>query len=193
MSLPTATGTGDEVPAFEVDSDVDASLFALFAMDMLDVGDPRLQATMEAIEKRLWVRTEVGGIARYENDGYHRMSEDTRNVPGNPWFICTLWLAQWYIARAQNQQQLQAALPIMEWAASHALPSGALPEQLHPYTGAPVSVSPLTWSHATVVSTVTAYTHKARAMTRCPTCGRHRQARQPGRRSLPAIRTTPAA
>src|SRR5947199_7129209 len=34
----------------------------------------------------------VGGVARYENDYYHRISNDIAAVPGNPWFICTLWL-----------------------------------------------------------------------------------------------------
>jgi len=24
-----------------------------------------------------------------------RVSVDTENGPGNPWFLCTLWLAEW--------------------------------------------------------------------------------------------------
>jgi hypothetical protein len=35
-----------------------------------------------------------------------------------------------------------------------------LAEQVHPYTNAPMSVAPLTWSHATYVSTVQAYLEK---------------------------------
>jgi hypothetical protein len=34
------------------------------------------------------------------------------------------------------------------------LPSGVLAEQLNPITGEPLSVSPLTWSHATYIATV---------------------------------------
>jgi len=39
--------------------------------------------------------------------------------------------------------------------------SGVLSEQLDPYTGEPVSVAPLTWSHATFVATVLRYVDKA--------------------------------
>ena len=51
-------------------------------------------------------------------------------------------------------------MKIMTWAAEHALPSGVMAEQVHPYTNAPISVSPLTWSHAALVFTVRAYVSK---------------------------------
>ena len=71
-----------------------------------------LVATMSAVEKKLWVKTEVGGVARYENDYYHRISNDIAAVPRNPWFICTLWLADYFITRATNAAELKLALPI---------------------------------------------------------------------------------
>ena len=37
-------------------------------------------------------------------------------------------------------------------------------EQLDPYTKAPISVSPLTWSHATLVSLVNEYVRKRKAL-----------------------------
>ena len=37
-------------------------------------------------------------------------------------------------------------------------------EQVHPYTNAPLSVSPLTWSHATLVMTVLEYMKRRAAM-----------------------------
>ena len=40
------------------------------------------------------------------------------------------------------------------------LPSGVLAERVHPYTNAPMSVAPLTWSHATYVATIQAYLEK---------------------------------
>jgi GH15 family glucan-1,4-alpha-glucosidase len=126
---------------------------------------------MQAIEKRLWIKTRVGGLARYEADYYHRVSDDIASVPGNPWFICTLWLADWRIAKAKSIDELKEALPILEWVASHALPSGVLAEQVHPESNAPLSVSPLTWSHATVVATLSAYERKWKEMSNCPTCG----------------------
>ena len=129
-----------------------AHQFALFPPD-----DPALVATMEALERRLWCRTEVGGMARYEDDYYHQVSRDLGNVPGNPWFICTLWLADWYSARARTLAELGRARELLEWVVAHALPSGGLAEQVHPYSGAPMSVSPLTWSHAAFVESVTQY------------------------------------
>jgi GH15 family glucan-1,4-alpha-glucosidase len=75
-------------------------------------------------------------------------------VPGNPWFICTLWLAEWQIAVANSTEDLKPALDILNWTARHTLQSGVMAEQVHPYGGAPLSVSPLTWSHATLVLTV---------------------------------------
>jgi glucoamylase len=119
---------------------------------------------MEAVRERLWVKTDVGGVARYENDYYHQVSQDVENVPGNPWFICTLWLAQWHIATARNMADLQPALDILDWAAAHAMPSGVMAEQVHPYTNAPLSVSPLTWSHATLVMAVREYLARRAAM-----------------------------
>jgi GH15 family glucan-1,4-alpha-glucosidase len=126
---------------------------------------------MNAIKERLWVKTDVGGIARYEGDIYHRVSDRLQEVPGNPWFICTLWLAQWTIAKAQNSEELQEAIPILEWVASRALPSGVLAEQVHPFNNQPLSVSPLTWSHATFVTTVLEYVSKAGEVDICPSCG----------------------
>ena len=86
-----------------------------------------------------------------------RVSED---VTGNPWFICTLWLAEYYIAIAKSADELKPALDILKWTAQRALPSGVLAEQIDPLTGAPISVSPLTWSHSTFVATVHSYLAK---------------------------------
>ena len=145
---------------WDVDSTVDASIFGLWYFGMFDPDDPRIVRTMQTIRERLWVKTDVGGVARYENDYYHQVSQDIdvpNRVPGNTWFICTLWLAQWHIATAQTADDLKPALDILNWAAGHALPSGVMAEQVHPYTNAPLSVSPLTWSHATLVMAVREY------------------------------------
>lgn len=175
-----ATGPAEAVknngaPRFELDMVIDSSMYAIFALGLLSPDDPRVAKTMDAIEKRLWCKTGVGGVARYEDDYYHQVSRDTEKVPGNPWFICTLWLAEYYIAKAKTIDELTRALPILEWTADHALPSGILAEQVHPETGEPLSVSPLTWSHATVVSTMVAYLNKLEQMSTCPTCGQPRQ------------------
>ncbi len=149
---------------WDVDPTLDAALFGLWYFGMFAPDDPRIVATMQAVRDRLWVKTDVGGVARYENDYYHQVSQDIENVPGNPWFICTLWLAQWHIATAQTEDDLKPALEILSWAADHALPSGVMAEQVHPYTNAPLSVSPLTWSHATLVMTVREYVARQAAL-----------------------------
>ena len=110
---------------------------------------------MRAVEERLSVG---GGIARFENDGY--MRSDEANI-GNAWFISTLWLAEYYIAKATKKAELARALELIEWCADHALASGVMSEQIDPVSGAQTSVSPLTWSHSTFVSTVLNYQKKA--------------------------------
>ncbi len=160
----------------EYDDGIDCSLCGIFMFGLLSPHDPRMVATMAAIREKLWVKTPVGGLARYENDTYHRVHDGSdKNVPGNPWFIGTLWLAEWHVAKAKTADELRQAQPIFEWVASHALASGVLAEQVHPYTNAPLSVSPLTWSHATMVSAVVAYLRKLERMTACPSCGQPRQ------------------
>ena len=131
---------------------------------MFEPEDPRIVSMMQTMRERLWVRTDVGGMARYENDYYHQISNDVKKVPGNPWFICTLWLAQWLISVAQVPEDLEEPLQLIEWAATRTLPSGVMAEQVHPYSNEPLSVSPLTWSHATYVATIQQYNTKARVL-----------------------------
>ena len=143
---------------------IDSSLYGLFYFGMFEPDDPRVVSTMQAVYERLWCKTPVGGIARYEDDHYYQVTQDIRNVPGNPWFICTMWYAQWLVASARSQADLSQARDILEWVAAAALPSGVLSEQLHPYTKAPLSVSPLTWSHATAISLIHEYLEKRRQL-----------------------------
>lgn len=151
--------TAEEIE-FELDTNIDSSMSAIATLGLLPVDDERVAATMTAIEDRLWVKTDVGGMARYEDDYYHQVTKETDRVPGNPWFICTLWLAEYYILKAKRIEDLERPAEILEWVAAHALPSGVLAEQVHPETNAPLSVSPLTWSHATVVSVLVSYLDK---------------------------------
>jgi len=143
------------------DSTMDASLAGLWLFGMFTPDDPRIVATMEKMQRLLWVHTDVGGLARYEDDRYHRVGTDTDAVPGNPWFISTLWLAQWKIAVAHDEKGLEESELLIEWAGKHAFSSGVLAEQIHPYNGSALSVSPLTWSHAALVSTVLQYMEKS--------------------------------
>lgn len=145
------------------DTTVDASLLGLVLFGGYDPLDERMVRTARAVEDRLWVKTGHGGLARYEGDDYQRavMSE---GVAGNPWVVCTLWLAQYRIAAAHDGESLERALPLLMWAAERALSSGVLPEQIHPQTGECLSISPLTWSHGTLVAAVLDYVEKARSL-----------------------------
>ncbi|MCA1664732.1 MAG: glycoside hydrolase family 15 protein, partial [Myxococcales bacterium] len=162
-----------------VDATIDASLFGAFAFGAYAPDDPRVLSTMQAVRERLWCKTEVGGVARYEADYYHAVSQDVANVPGNPWFICTMWLALHVVHKAKTVEELQQAVEILEWVESRKLPSGVLAEQVNPYTNAPMSVSPLTWSHATVVEIVQSYVRKRQSVEKCPTCGGPRHLNDP--------------
>ncbi|MDT4967257.1 MAG: glucoamylase [Acidobacteriota bacterium] len=157
---------------FEIDDTVDASLFGIFYFGAFAPDDPLVVDTMRAVRERLWAKTDIGGCARYEGDSYMRVTDDIQRVPGNPWFICTLWLADYRIASARDLEELEQAVEILEWVVRRALPSGVLAEQVDPLSGAPVSVSPLTWSHSTVIATVMGYLRKLEALLKCEACGR---------------------
>lgn len=143
--------------SIQKDATLDSSLCGLFQFGMLSAHDPRMERTMQVLEQVLWAKTEVGGMARYENDSYYQVTHDLGVAQGNPWFICTLWLAQYRITHANSLDELHQALPLMEWVRAHALPSGVMAEQVHPFTSEPLSISPLTWSHAEYVLTVRWY------------------------------------
>lgn len=144
------------------DTTVDSSISTVFAYEVLDAKDSMVNNTMEALANELSVKTQIGGLARYKNDRYRRVSLET---PGNPWFISTLRLARWHIATASSPSDLTTAMDTLKWAAKNALPSGALAEQLDPYSGQPISATPLLWSHAEYVLAVTEYLNKYQEIT----------------------------
>ncbi len=141
---------------YDADTTVDASLFGIFYFGCFAADDEMTVGTMSAVEERLSVS---GGISRFENDSYMRIPGADG---GNIWFICTLWMADYYIARAKKPADLKKPLEILEWVTDRALPSGVLAEQLNPITGEHVSVSPLTWSHSTFTATVINFLHRSK-------------------------------
>ena len=157
---------------YALDRTIDASVLGVAELGVLPADDPQLAATVQRVEERLRVQTDVGGLARYENDAYQQVEKrDTARVPGNPWFVSTLWLARYHLMRAQAPAELARGLELIAWAAHHALPSGVMAEQLDPNTGAPLSVSPLTWSQAAYVMAVEDYLERAHRLSSCPACG----------------------
>lgn len=138
-----------------VESIVDASsAYGVFHFGVLAEDDPLLAKAMDGARARLSVPTHVGGIARYEGDQYFRSSRD---VPGNPWVITELWYAQWLVAQAKSDDQLDVVRDALARVAKMASATGMLPEQRDPYGGNPLSATPLAWSHAEYVRTVVQY------------------------------------
>lgn len=124
-----------------------SSMYGVMMFGLYDDDVEPLKRTQHAIESTLLDATPSGGLPRYEHDHYF---ESQPAYMGNPWFVTTLWLAQYYlregnVARAQHY---------VDWTIGHGLPSGVLSEQVNPSNGAPVSVTPLVWSHAELINTM---------------------------------------
>ena len=143
-----------------------SSVYGVFSFGVLPPHDPRLVEafanTVEVLSKGIT----VSGIARYENDYYYRKTPDA----SNPWFITSLWHAEFLIAKATSNDELDAVRSIFAWVCSHALPSGVLSEQIDPRTGKPLSVAPLTWSHSAYVNAILKYLDKLEALGICTAC-----------------------
>jgi len=152
----------------QYDSTLDmSSVYGIFAFNVLDIEDPRLSRMIKQVEDRILVKTAVGGVARYEGDTYFR---DTTGVPGNPWIITTMWLAQYYIARAKKESDFTPAHQLIAWAVKHASQAGILSEQLHPYSGTQLSATPLTWSHSEYIMTIIKYLDRLEELGICLKC-----------------------
>lgn len=144
-----------------------SSIYGVFTFGVLEIDDPRLARAIKQVEERLVCKTAVSGVVRYEGDRYYRSVD---GVPGNPWFITTLWLVQYYIAVAKKESDLAPVHEWFAWATKYASPSGMLSEQLQPYTGEQLSATPLTWSHSEYVMTVIKYLDRLEELGICLKC-----------------------
>jgi GH15 family glucan-1,4-alpha-glucosidase len=142
---------GEKNASFDV-----SSFYGPFRFGVVSADDPRMKEAFKNITVRLGKGINIGGYARYEGDQYSHVEGGSA---GNPWFISTLWFAQYKIAIANSKEELEDATKDIEWAAKFAY-SSMLSEQLNPYTGEPISATPLTWSHAEYVRTVLEYDKK---------------------------------
>lgn len=123
-----------------------SSFYGVYAFNYYE-NTEQLHGMLKTIEHELLDVSPSGGSARYEDDMYFRSPNPYK---GNPWFVTTLWLAQYY---AQNNNT-QKALEIVGWTLKHALPSGLLSEQINPENGNIVGVTPLIWSHAELINAI---------------------------------------
>ena len=127
-----------------VDETIDASTLLTIKLGVLDPTDARAERLVQAVEKRLWCK-QTGGVARYEGDTYYG--------PENPWIICTLWLAEAHLMLGRTDRTRE----LIEWAVATAGPTGLMPEQLDARTGEHTSVTPLVWSHSTLLDVMNKY------------------------------------
>jgi GH15 family glucan-1,4-alpha-glucosidase len=132
---------------------LDSSQAAVFVYGLLPANDERVAKTMRAMGAQLGNALPIGGIARHGDDYYHHISGNYGEYQGNTWFVSTLWYTDWLTAVGRRDE----ARRFLEWCAERAMASGVLAEQIHPHTGAPLSVAPLTWSHAAFVASVERY------------------------------------
>jgi GH15 family glucan-1,4-alpha-glucosidase len=132
---------------FNVDATLDISSF--YGAYMFNyVSEPgHLASTIQAIETNLLDISPSGGSARYEDDNYFRSDPAYR---GNPWFVTTLWLAQYYALQGLTEK----ATTYIEWSLKNSLHSGLLSEQISPEDSKVVGVTPLVWSHAELINTI---------------------------------------
>jgi GH15 family glucan-1,4-alpha-glucosidase len=140
------------------DQTIDISgVYGVFAFGILPAGDVKLSKAWDRIVRELSQGVSTGGIARFENDDYFRIEGPSQ---GNPWFITTLWYAEYLIAIAKKDADLDRVREIFSWVTRHAQVSGVLSEQLHPQTGEQVGAAPLTWAHGEYVTAVLKYLDK---------------------------------
>lgn len=152
----------------EIDKTVDSSsVYGIWRFGVLATSDEKVAIAIKKTEEKLSVGRTIGGIARYESDKYFTAIPETN---GNPWFITTLWLGQYFLARAQKDEDLKKVKEYLEWSVKYSLPSGVMSEQLHPETGDPISATPLIWSHAEFVITVLNYLEKLDHLGICQDC-----------------------
>lgn len=142
----------------EYDRTVDtSSLHGLLLFNVFDIDDERIERMVKVVEEKLQVHGNSKGFVRYEGDNYYKQQNA---ASANPWVICTLWIARYYIQKAQSKEDLAYPLELLEWTCSHATPGGVLAEQMHPDTREQLSTAPLVWSHAEFVLAVQAYLEK---------------------------------
>jgi len=147
------------------DATIDASSFyAVFRFNVLEPGDKRLEQAYNVLREKLLCLGDCGGVARYVGDHYYRVDRD---YAGNSWIVTTMWMAQYQIANATKESDMQEVRDWLKWVVTLTNEAGILPEQINPFTGEQLSVAPLTWSHAEFVNTVLLYLEKLESLGVC--------------------------
>ncbi len=125
-----------------------SSFYGAFMFGLFDVNSDEITGSFKTLERTFGTENQdVLPLPRYENDMYNRQDPDSL---GNPWFITTLWQAQFLM----ETNQAARAAKIVDWVRGYMLKSGVLAEQINLKTKAILSVAPLAWSQAEFINTV---------------------------------------
>lgn len=132
----------------EYDTTIDASsLYGAVMFGLYDIDDSLIHRAVATLEAKLLDKSPSGGLPRYTFDHYHSVRSESL---GNPWFVTTLWFAQYLIEAGDKDR----AKEIVRWVQGLMLDSGVLSEQINPETSEHISVAPLVWSSAEFINTV---------------------------------------
>ncbi|MEU7033575.1 glycoside hydrolase family 15 protein [Streptomyces sp. NPDC046237] len=121
---------------------LDASLLALPLRRVLPADHPRMVATCQAVAERL---AAGGGLL------YRYLPEESPDGVGGPegaFVLCGFW----HVDNLVGQGRLAEAAELFERLCSYANPSGLLPEQIDPGTGAFLGNVPQALSHVGLIS-----------------------------------------
>jgi GH15 family glucan-1,4-alpha-glucosidase len=124
-----------------------SSVFGAFMFGLFAPESDEIKTSISTLKNVFSLNDTTIGIPRYENDNYRREADSGK---GNPWFITTLWMAQYELEQSHPERAMQ----ILDWTQSLALTTGMLSEQIDPITLRVISPAPLTWSQAEYVSTL---------------------------------------
>jgi GH15 family glucan-1,4-alpha-glucosidase len=137
-----------------------SSIYGVLAFGVLDIKDELITTSMKTILSTLRVNHATDGFSRYYRDRYYQVVDGL----GNPWYITTLWYAQYLIEKASTLDELREAKYWFSWVEKQTKEGGVMSEQLNPLTGEHLSAGPLTWSHAEFINTVLMYIKRYRAL-----------------------------
>lgn len=131
------------------DDVVDASSFyGAFMFGLFQPGSEQIQKSFATLSRIFHLAADQPTIMpRYEHDQYYTV--DPAGL-GNPWFITSLWLAEYDIQTGN----LERAKQTINWVKNQMLDTGVLSEQINPFSLAFTSVAPLAWSQAEFLSSV---------------------------------------
>ena len=135
-------GWSDDAKAFTQalgGPDLDASVLMMPIVGFVDPRDPRMLATLDAIEQRL---TDGRGLV------YRYLAPDGLGGSEGTFLLCTFWLAQ---ARALAGQ-VEQATAVFERAIAHVNDLGLMAEEVDPHTGELLGNFPQAFSHIGLIN-----------------------------------------